>query len=64
MIFTGIQQVCPQSKSIEIVKNGKDYKGAHKFPLPCVWAYGTLNAGRYSIERETEIITSYFERAR
>jgi len=52
-----------QCRSINIVKNGKDYKGAQKFQCHACGAYGTLNAGKYSLERKAEIIRSYFERA-
>ena len=63
MILLLTQKRCHHCQSINIVKNGKDYKGDQKFYCNDCYSYGTLDAGRYSQERKDEIIRSYFERS-
>ena len=64
MIMTFVVHYCPQCSSIDIVKNGTDYKGAQKFHCHDCNAYGTLNArGHYSEEEKVTILRAYRERA-
>jgi transposase-like protein len=63
MIQIIITKHCPECDSLNIVKNGKDYKGDPKFYCPDGGAYGTLDAtGRYTPERKEEILRAYQER--
>lgn len=49
--------------SINIIKNGKDYKGAQKYHCHDCDSYGTLHAKpRYSEEAKEMVIRAYFER--
>ena len=34
---------CPKCNSVDIIKNGHDYKGAQKFHCKACGAYGTLD---------------------
>lgn len=64
MIMTVIIHHCPQCNSIDIVKNGADYKGAQKFHCHDCNAYGTLDAqGHYSEDEKATILRAYRERA-
>jgi IS1 family transposase/transposase-like protein len=64
MIQVVITKRCPQCNSTNLVRNGHDYKGAQKFHCKDCDAYGTLDAtGRYSQERQAEILRSYRERS-
>lgn len=54
---------CTQCNSIDIIKNGKDYKGSQKFHCNACGYYGTLGAKpRYSEEMKEMVIRAYFER--
>ena len=64
MIMTVVFHHCPQCNSIDMVKNGTDYKGAQKFHCHNCKAYGTLNAqGHYSEDEKATILRAYRERA-
>ena len=57
MIMTIVVQHCPQCNSIDIAKNGTDYKGAQKFHCHNCNAYGTLNAqGHYSEDKKAVVV--------
>jgi len=54
---------CPECNSINIIKNGKDYKGSQKYHGHDCDSYGTLGAKpRYSEEFKEMVIRAYFER--
>ncbi|MFN8454997.1 MAG: IS1 family transposase [Anaerolineae bacterium] len=64
MICTNILHKCPRCGSINMVRNGKDYKGAQKYHCHVCKAYGTLNASpRYTTAQQEQILRSYQERA-
>lgn len=46
MIQTIITHSCPQCGSLDVVKNGRDYKGDQKYHCKTCSSYGTLNAQR------------------
>ena len=63
MIITTIIHVCPNCASQNIVKNGKDYKGAQKYKCNDCLSYGTLEAkARYSESFKDMVIRAYLER--
>lgn len=54
---------CPNCDSPNIIKNGKDYKGAQKYHCHHCGAYGTLEAtGRYSNQDRELVLRAYQER--
>lgn len=54
---------CPNCGSSNIIKNGKDYKGAQKYHCHRCGAYGTLEAtGRYSNQDRELVLRTYQER--
>ena len=64
MIEVIVTQYCPDCGSANLVKNGKDYKGAQKFRCNDCDTCGTLDAtGRYTPERKAEILRAYQERS-
>jgi insertion element IS1 protein InsB len=64
MVLAIIIQRCTKCNSINIVRNGHDYKGDQKFYCHDCNAYGTLNPrGRYSEETKDLILRTYQERA-
>ena len=64
MILTIIVHRCTKCNSINIVRNGHDYKADQKFHCQDCDAYGTLNLrGRYSEEAKALILRAYQERA-
>ncbi len=64
MILSIIVHRCTKCNSIDVVRNGHDYKGAQKFHCYDCEAYGTLNpVGRYSEEVKNLILRAYQERA-
>ena len=63
MIMTVVIHHCPQCNSINIVKNGTDYKGTQKFHCHDCNAYGTINAQEhYSEDEKATILRAYRER--
>lgn len=63
MIVTIKIHTCPNCGSINIVKNGKDYKGSPKYKCNNCLSYGTLEAkSRYSEEFKEMVIRAYLER--
>lgn len=44
MIETIVTHQCPKCESLELVKNGRDYKGAQKYHCKGCGCYGTLQA--------------------
>jgi insertion element IS1 protein InsB len=64
MILAIIIHRCTKCNSIDIVRNGHDYKGEQKFHCHACNAYGTLNPrGRYSEEAKALVLRAYQERA-
>ena len=63
MIKTVQIHTCTNCNSINIIKNGTDYKGSQKFHGHDCDYYGTLDAKpRYSDEFKEMVIRAYFER--
>lgn len=63
MIVTIKVHTCPNCRSKNIVKNGKDYKGSQKYKCNDCLSYGTLEAkSRYSEEFKDMVIRAYLER--
>ena len=55
---------CPKCGSVDIVRNGHDYKGAQKYHCNACNAYGTLDTKRAAVEAQREeVMGAYFERA-
>lgn len=44
MIHTIVTHECPRCESLDVVKNGRDYKGAQKYHCKSCGRYGTLQA--------------------
>ncbi len=59
MIKTIITYACPRCGSVNLVKNGRDYKGAQKFRCNDCRRYGTLQPS----SQERGLIHRYVERA-
>jgi insertion element IS1 protein InsB len=54
---------CPHCDSVNIIKNGHDYKGAQKYHCKSCNAYGTLNKKGSSIRAQRDqVMDAYFER--
>jgi insertion element IS1 protein InsB len=63
MILTVKMHRCPNCGSIDMVKNGKDYKGAQKYECHNCGGYGTLEPqGRYTESQREQILRAYQER--
>jgi len=63
MIQTVITHHCPKCDSINMVRNGTDYKGDQKFHCHHCGAYGTLEPqSRYSEDVKDLILRAYRER--
>ena len=63
MILTVKTHRCPNCSSIDIVKNGKDYKGAQKYRCHNCGGYGTLEPqGHYTESQREQIMRAYQER--
>lgn len=55
---------CPKCGSIDIIKNGHDYKDVQKYHCKTCGAYGTLDKKRASVEAQRQLVMdAYFERA-
>ena len=64
MIVSLIIYCCPKCGSLDIVKNGTDYKNEQKYHCHNCRAYGTLNAQKgYTEEEKEQILKAYQERA-
>ena len=64
MVLTIIVRRCTKCNSLDIVRNGRDYKGDQKFHCHDCGAFGTLNLrGQYSEEAKDLILRAYQERA-
>lgn len=64
MIQVIITHDCPDCGSANLVKNGKDYQGDQKFRCNDCGRCGTLDTtGRYTPERQAEILRAYQERS-
>jgi IS1 family transposase/transposase-like protein len=54
---------CTKCESINIIKNGHDYKGAQKFHCHDCYRYGTLDTKRhYDAKTRQQAMDAYFER--
>ena len=54
---------CAKCGSIDIIKNGHDYKGAQKYHCHACNAYGTLDRNRkYDVKTRQQALDAYFER--
>jgi insertion element IS1 protein InsB len=63
MIRTIVTHTCPRCGSVEMVKNGNDYKGAQKYHCKSCGAYGTLQAQRgYGEQQRTQVKRALLER--
>ena len=63
MLVTIQIHVCPHCGSTNIVRNGKDYKGAQKYKCNNCLSYGTLDAKpRYTEAFKQLVISAYLER--
>lgn len=63
MILTVTVEHCPKCDSLNIVKNGTDYKGDQKYHCHTCGAYGILNPSKgYSEEERDCILRAYQER--
>jgi insertion element IS1 protein InsB len=63
MIHTIVTHSCPRCESVEMVKNGHDYKGAQKYHCKSCGAYGTLQAQRgHGAERRLQVKRALLER--
>jgi insertion element IS1 protein InsB len=64
MILTIKVHRCPKCGSVNIVRNGHDYKGSQKYYCNDCKSWGTLDARpRYSAAEKTRIVLTYLERA-
>lgn len=64
MIISLIIYCCPKCGSLDIIKNGTDYKNSQKYHCHNCQAYGTLNAQKgYTEEEKEQILKTYQERA-
>ncbi len=63
MLQTSITHECPHCGSVDLVKNGHDYKGDQKFHCKNYNRYGTLNAQKgYSREIRQRVKQAVIER--
>jgi transposase-like protein len=63
MIQYIVTHVCPKCGSLDMVKNGRDYKGAQKYHCKTCNRHGTLNAQRgYSQAVHSQIKRMLLER--
>jgi len=63
MIQTIITYECPRCGSLDLVKNGRDYKGDQKFHCKSCDRYGTLQAQKgYSARRREQVKRAVLER--
>ena len=63
MIVETYYRRCTKCGSIDIIKNGHDYKGAQKFHCHTCKAYGTLDRQReYDPKTRKQALEAYFER--
>ena len=63
MIQKIITYECPQCGSLDLVKNGHDYKGAQKYHCKACGRYGTLNRHKgYPPERREQVQRALIER--
>jgi insertion element IS1 protein InsB len=63
MIQTIITYECPHCGSLDLVKNGHDYKGAQKYHCKACKRYGTLNSQRgYTQQRREQVQRALLER--
>lgn len=63
MIRTIVTQECPRCESLDLVKNGHDYKGAQKYHCKSCGRYGTLQAqSGYSMRVREEVRRAVIER--
>ncbi|QPC83155.1 IS1 family transposase [Phototrophicus methaneseepsis] len=63
MIQTIITHECPRCGSLDLVKNGHDYKGDQKFHCKTCDRYGTLQAQKgYDRERRAQVKRALLER--
>ena len=54
---------CTKCDSIDIIKNGHDYKGTQKFHCHACKAYSTLDKERkYDPKTREQVMDAYFER--
>jgi len=54
---------CPNCNSLDIIRNGTDYKGAQKYHCHCCGGYGTLHPkARYSQQEKVRVLKAYQER--
>ena len=54
---------CPKCNSVDIIKNGHDYKGAQKFHCKACEAYGTLvKKGTSAQTKRRQVMDAYCER--
>lgn len=63
MIQTIITHACPKCGSLQLVKNGHDYKGSQKYHCTSCGRYGTLAAARgYSPHEQAQVKRGVIER--
>ena len=54
---------CLKCNSVDIIKNGHDYKGAQKYHCKTCGAYGTLDKKQVAVQRQKQqVMDAYFER--
>jgi len=64
MMVELITDRCPPCGSMEIIKNGQDYKSGQKYPCKTCKAYGTLQSKRAAAQAQrSPVLDAYFERA-
>jgi insertion element IS1 protein InsB len=64
MIVTIITHSCPKCGSIDMIRNGHDYKGDQKYHCKSCYAYGTLDAqAGHSEPVKTQVRRALLERA-
>ena len=64
MIQDIVTYECPDCGSLDLVKNGHDYKGSQKFHCKRCGRYGTLQAQKgYSQQRHEEVKRAVLERS-
>lgn len=63
MIRTIVTYECPRCESLDLVKNGHDYKGAQKYHCKSCGRYGTLQAqSGYSMHVQEQVKRAVIER--
>ena len=56
---------CPRCESVEIIKNGTDYKGSQKYHCQACGSYGPLESqGRYRQKEQEQVLKAYQARVR